>query len=529
MNRAAFAAVALAAAALSLPATPATATPVAPRAVADFNRDGYGDLAIGAPGYGTGGAVVVMYGTASGLRTAGAQLWHRELRGVPGTASDSGGFGGSVASGDFDGDGYADLAVGAPGMGEGRGTLTVLYGGGSGLTTAGAELWSIDTPGVPGASTGWEQFGAALAVGDFNRDRRDDLAIGARGGSHDTASETYHSEGGVWVMYGANDGLRPGPILRNSPGGVHSFGAALAAGDFDGDGADDLAAGAPGHGVVTSGVMRPAAGRVFVYPGAAGTGISATRHAAFDQQSPGVNGGAEPGDQFGAALAAGDFDGNGRDDLAVGVPTEDVNGVTDAGAVHVLRGSASGLTGYGQFWHQDMSGVPGRVLDGTGSGSPDYFGAALATGDFTGDLRADLAIGTPSDPVPSRATTEATAGATEADGTVTVLKGSGTGLTTSGAQYWHADVAGVPGVAEAGDGLGAALGTGDFDGNRRADLAVGVPREQVGADRIQGAAVVLYARSGGLGTTGAQQWHQDVAGVPGAGGGFDYFGAALAG
>ena len=534
MTRALLAA-ALAAATLAVPSA-AGAAPVAPRAVGDFDGDGYGDLALGVPGHGGihgGGAVVVLYGTASGLRTAGAQLWHPDVPGVPGTSSASHAFGASVATGDFDGDGYADLAVGSPGWDEGGatgpGTLHVLYGGSRGLSTAGAELWTIDSPGVPGATNGSELFGAALAVGDFNDDRRDDLAVGARGSTYESNTEVYSSEGGVWIMYGVSDGLRPGPALRNSPGGVHSFGAALAAGDFDGDGADDLAAGAPGHAVVTSAGAQRAAGRVWVYPGAAGTGISAARRAVFDQQTAGVVGSAEAGDQFGAALAAGDFDGNGRDDLAVGVPAEDVDGVADAGAVHVLRGRAGGLSGYGQLWHQDVSGVPGRVLDGKGSGTPDHFGAALATGDFTGDGCADLAVGTPSDPVPSRATTEATAGATEADGSVTVLKGSGTGLTTSGVQYWHADVAGVPGVAEA-DGFGAALGTGDFDGNRRADLAVGVPREQVGAyEVLQGAAVVLYARSGGLGTTGAQQWHQDVTGVPGDGRRYDYFGAALAG
>jgi hypothetical protein len=72
-------------------------------------------------------------------------------------------------------------------------------------------------------------------------------------------------------------------------------------------------------------------------------------------------------------LAAGDFDGDGFDDLAIGVPEEDVGGASDAGAVNVLFGSAAGLTAAGsQIWHQDSAGVPGAAENF------DRFGNVLA-------------------------------------------------------------------------------------------------------------------------------------------------------
>ena len=69
-------------------------------------------------------------------------------------------------------------------------------------------------------------------------------------------------------------------------------------------------------------------------------------------------GATESGDLLGAALATGDFDGDGFDDLAIGMPFENVGGLIRAGAVNLLRGSAGGLSAVGdQLWHQDSPGV----------------------------------------------------------------------------------------------------------------------------------------------------------------------------
>jgi hypothetical protein len=115
------------------------------------------------------------------------------------------------------------------------------------------------------------------------------------------------------------------------------FGRALAAGDFDGDGFDDLAVDAPRE--VVAGVVGPTGeGAVHVLYGT-GNGLSAAGDQVWHQGSFGIFGAPEDDDLFGQAVAAGDFDGDGLDDLAVGVPWEDVAGHTDAGAVNVLYGA----------------------------------------------------------------------------------------------------------------------------------------------------------------------------------------------
>ncbi len=152
---------------------------------------------------------------------------------------------------DFDGDGYADLAVGAPGDRVGTvdlaGAVNVLYGSSTGLSAAADQLWTQDSTGVVGTSRAGEGFGTALAAGDFNRDGRADLAVGAPFDRVDGVSV-----GGVTILYGTSGGLRAGRSQRwdrsnlpGSPAKGDRLGAALAAADWDGDGYDDLVIGVP--------------------------------------------------------------------------------------------------------------------------------------------------------------------------------------------------------------------------------------------------------------------------------------------
>ncbi|MCI0689198.1 MAG: hypothetical protein L0Y54_18495, partial [Sporichthyaceae bacterium] len=213
---------------------------------------------------------------------------------------------------DFNGDGFADLAVGEPGARGSRGAVHVLYGAESGLTTAAAggrpgdQYFDQDRLHGSGSAVVGEVFGQALATGDFNGDRCDDLAIGA----------PYDSDGQgmVTVLYGVPTGLQlttgSQRIIQGFAGTAGMpepedlFGWALIAGDFDGNGRDDLAIGAPGE--VGTGKSDFDHGAVVVVPGS-GQGLRRSAATIISQNSGQVPDGSENGDRFGASLAAADF------------------------------------------------------------------------------------------------------------------------------------------------------------------------------------------------------------------------------
>ena len=299
--------------------------------------------------------------------------------GASGRAADSATVGDATAASvrsDFDNDGFADLAVGVPQVPHfpgivGPGEVNVFYGGAGRLRSNG-QLFTQNTPGVGGGSEPGDLFGSALATGDFDRDGFADLAIGV-----------------------------------------------------------------PGERV--GGVGRAGAVNV-LYGGVAGLTGSGSQF--FTQNSPGVGGSAEWVDSFGTSLAAGDYDGDGFADLAVGVRLEAVGGVLEAGAVNVLYGRTSGLTGSGsQFFTQDSPGV------GSSAGTFDRFGEALTAGHLDNDGFADLVIGVPGESV----------GSIEEAGAVNVVYGGAAGLTGSGSQFFTQDSPAVTGTAEAIDRFGQAV------------------------------------------------------------------------
>jgi hypothetical protein len=129
---------------------------------ADFNGDGFDDLAVGAPCEKVGdivgaGAVSVIYGGRKGLSAAGNQFWHRNAPGVNGEAKSIGLFGIALAGGDFNGDGFGDLAIGSPtdnvgGKLDAR-AVNVLYGSATGLRAGSVDrLWTQDSSGVNDAA-----------------------------------------------------------------------------------------------------------------------------------------------------------------------------------------------------------------------------------------------------------------------------------------------------------------------------------------------------------------------------------------
>jgi subtilisin-like proprotein convertase family protein len=268
----------------------------------------------------------------------------------------------------------------------------VLYGSSSGLKASGDQLLHQDLSGFAGDVEPEDFFGETLAVGDFDSDNFDDLAVGVPG----QKVNNFGNAGAVHVIYGSNNGLKAAgnkvfhqdtPGIEDDAEENESFGYALCSGDFNHDGRDDLAIASYESFTAANGE-----GAVHVLYGSS-NGLKANSSQFWHQDKPGIADECEPNESFGTALAAGDFDHDGRDDLAIGV-FENVGAVTEAGAVHVLYGTNSGLNSNGsQFWHQDKPDVNNTCE------TNDFYGSALAVGDFDHDGRDDLAIGVPGEDI----------------------------------------------------------------------------------------------------------------------------------
>jgi hypothetical protein len=415
-----------------------------------------------------------------------------------------------------------DLAVGVPQEGEHpmhSGVVHIIYGSTLGLTALGSELWSQDSAGILDDPGEGDYFGKALAAGDFDGDGCADLAVGVPGEDIDVEAEA----GAVNVIYGSRDGLTSdgnqlwsqGSVgIQGTPESGDEFGSVLTTGDFDGDGYADLAVGTPKEGTGDPVVWR--VGAVNVIYGSS-SGLTATGDELWQLSDLFIT--SEQDDEFGYSLATGDFNNDGYDELAIGVPGKDL-AVTSMGAVYVLTGSGSGLTSSTtEEWSQNTPGVVdvGEVND--------MFGSELAACDFDGDGYADLAVGVQLEDIEKAQP----ASDVEDAGAVNVLYGSNNGLATPGNQIWHPDSPLIEGIAEDDDQFGASLACGDFDGDGYFDLAVGSPLEDLDNPTVQdaGAINILYGSSGGLTQTGDQLWHRDRLYGAGSAQEFDRFGWAI--
>jgi len=355
-------------------------------AIGDIDGDGVTDLAVGAHGDDAGGsgrgAVHVLL-----MNSNGTVKGSSKINGTTFVGSANGDyFGSSVASlGDLDGDGVADLAIGAErnelnGVNN-RGGLYIVF-----LNSNGSVKdyeWLVGGfNGMPPSSDGDYLGHAVASIGDLDGDGVTDLAIGAPG--NDTGGA---NRGSVQVLFmNANgtgksslriaSGLNGSPTLANSD----YFGSSVASlGDLDGDGITDLAVGAIYDD--TGGSNRGAVHVLFMNSN--GTVKS------FQKIAGGVGGGPTlaDGDQFGASLAAvGDLDGDGVTDIAVGANYDDTNG-TSRGAIYLLNMNADGTVKASQKIASGVGGGPMLAND-------DRLGVSVASlGDLDGDGLTDLAVG----------------------------------------------------------------------------------------------------------------------------------------
>jgi hypothetical protein len=386
---------------------------------------------------------------------------------------------------DFDGDGRADLAIGASGEDDGAGAVTVIPGTRRGLSTGRSIRFTQDTPGIPGAAESGDAFGSAVASGDFDADGYADLAVSAD--SEDSATED--GVGGVIVLYGSAAGItadravslgRPETIFGQPDHVQNRLGYLLASADFDRDGHADLVAAVATDGSPTGVLVYRGHDRGIARMPAQQIG---PRYGLPDVQQSYTN-----------ALAVGDLDGNGAPDLALG--WEEVDQAHGAVAV-VYAAPGVGLdlnraeVRRPQVWTRTTEGVKGDDV------SDEAFGAAVAIGDVTGDGFGDLVVTALHIPP----------GGPGTGGAVQVLRGSSRGVTAKGDQLlrYAAIVDGAVG------GLGHAVEVGDLDRDGIEDVAV----THASADaNAAGAVTVLYGATGGL--TRAHTFNQDSPGVGGA-------------
>ncbi len=473
------------------------------------------DLVIGVPGEGIGnienaGAINVLFGASSGLSNEGNEFWHQDSRNIKGRVESFDFFGKTLAIGDFDGDRRDDVAIGVPRGNlssiEDAGAVNVLYGFRGGFRARDNQIWTENTKGIKGVAEDFDHFGEVLAVGDFNGDGKDDLAIG-------TPKEgigNLNGSGAVHILYGSNIGLtasgdqlwHQGKIGLTTNEGGDLFGSALTAGDFNGDGKDDLAIGVPYKDL--NDVRH--AGIVIILQGSE-SGLTTVGSTLWHQDSAGIYGESERSDAFGYSLTANDFNGDGKDDLAVGVPYEDLGSSNGSeGMVNILLGSDNGITAIGN-----------SALYNSGNISY-YFGEVLTSGNYDGDRFYDLVVGSP----------EQSVGNILHAGRVGVFYGFVYGPSALG-QFFDQNTLGVQDLAEQGDRFGAALASGDFNGDGKDDLAIGVPEEDLTNNtllRDVGAVNVLYGSDEGITAAFNQFWYQgNVIDTPEQ---HDYFGSALA-
>jgi hypothetical protein len=410
-------------------------------AAGDMNRDGKTDLLVSAPNYlGDFGRVYIFYNGS--ITTKNATDSEYKITGGSGIY-----LGMPLVLADLNNDGWKDIAVTGLGYDGIRGRVYIFYNDVSiptAYTSADATLTGENYA---------DFFGGSMTSGDFNADGKIDTAVSAFGysGSTGRAYIFYQPSGG----YAGDTGGGSASDIITGESGSYSFGGqmdesqqAMASGDFNADGKADIVIGAPRYGGNV--------GRAYIFYQNSGGGFTVSLAANADVKIDGT------GAFLGTSLAAGDFNADGKIDLAIGeYRASNQAGNNSAGRAFIFYNDGSYAT---------IDTDADVKLDG--DAESDHFGFSLVTGDFNVDGRTDLIVSAP--------------GASAGIGKIYFFE-------TRENFSWTTHPSGLPGTMNTSPGAGQevrivgeggqsgynfggySMVTGDFDADGKADLAVGTP------------------------------------------------------
>ena len=412
----------------------------------DVNGDGYSDIISSACYYSNGetkeGAAFVYHGSSTGLSTTADWAIESDQANAK--------LGNSVSTaGDVNGDGYADVIVGAHSYSQGEisdGRAFVYYGSETGLST------TADWTGEGGQYMA--MYGTSTSTaGDVNGDGYADVVVGAL--RYDNGE---NDEGAAFVYHGSATGLSSTAnwMMEGNQAGAELGGAVSTAGDVNGDGYSDIIIGVHNYDSNT----ELDVGRAYVYHGAP-TGLSQTE--GWKAEGEQINA------QLGTSVStAGDVNGDGYDDVLVGAPFYD-NGETDEGRAYVYHGSAIGL-----------SLTANWVTEGNMERS--RYGYSVSTaGDVNGDGYSDVIVGA-----------HAYSDGETSEGRAYIYHGSASGLSLT--ENWTVESDQTEAY------LGFSLSTaGDVNGDGYSDVVVGAHGYSNGETQ-EGAAFVYHGSETGLST-----------------------------